>query len=723
MMKISFFVFGALIAQLILLSPVMVCQELIITNDSLNNSIKVGSGYELSDKVWLISYIDDLEFSKKNYDDSKWSKLNLGADTAKETLIKKGIGWIRLHLKIDSSLINKNLTLLLNNYFASEIYVNGTLIEKFGKVSSDPSKEKEYNPRLCPIVITFDSTDNQVLAIRYSGFKLKNSKSVFKELLKTTQFQIYLSKVNSTIRKSEQNVFSNTLVNISLFGMIAALAFSHILIFFYNKKMKSHLYYSLHSLALGGVCLASGLLYSITTVGSYLIYAVFVMTCLIVLFCFYLAFLYSIYYPKMPRRIYYIISFFTIYLVANFLVKMPSTYELILQIIFLLMLIEGFRVIILAVRKKIEGAKIIAIGAGGFILFLLSLTAIQVFGLNKTINELIIMSILYAGFGSIPLSMAIYLARDFSRTNKKLELKVIEVEELSVKAIEHERKEAELKIQAEKEKSKSIEAELRAKAAELQAKAMEAETKYLQSENDRKTQELEEARSVQLSLLPKELPTNNRFEISVFMKTATEVGGDYYDFYLDSNGELTSVIGDATGHGVKAGVMVTAAKSLFIAYANKSSLIEILNDMNQAIKKMNLGMLYMALTIIKIKNDILKVASAGMPFTLIYRSKTKDVEEVKIKRMPLGAFEPFNYEEKEYKLESGDIILLMSDGFPELFNKNKEMYGYSSAVAAFQNIGCNSPKKIIEELSILIDQWSDGNPPNDDITFVVIKIK
>jgi serine phosphatase RsbU (regulator of sigma subunit) len=51
------------------------------------------------------------------------------------------------------------------------------------------------------------------------------------------------------------------------------------------------------------------------------------------------------------------------------------------------------------------------------------------------------------------------------------------------------------------------------------------------------------------------------------------------------------------------------------------------------------------------------------------------------------------------------------------------MYGYSSAVAAFQNIGCNSPKKIIEELSILIDQWSDGNPPNDDITFVVIKIK
>ena len=83
-----------------------------------------------------------------------------------------------------------------------------------------------------------------------------------------------------------------------------------------------------------------------------------------------------------------------------------------------------------------------------------------------------------------------------------------------------------------KERMKIQNAEHRAETAELQAKAAEAQSRVIQAENERKTKELEEARELQLSMLPKELPKIDNLDIAVYMKTATEVGGDYYDFDL-----------------------------------------------------------------------------------------------------------------------------------------------------------------------------------------------
>ncbi|MDX1700661.1 MAG: two-component regulator propeller domain-containing protein, partial [Melioribacteraceae bacterium] len=109
------------------------------------------------------------------------------------------------------------------------------------------------------------------------------------------------------------------------------------------------------------------------------------------------------------------------------------------------------------------------------------------------------------------------------------------------------------------------ESKLRAESAELQAKAAEAQASVIQAENERKTKELEEARKLQLSMLPKEIPQLPNLDIAVYMKTATEVGGDYYDFHLHSDGTLTVVLGDATGHGMQSGMMVSIMKSLFMS--------------------------------------------------------------------------------------------------------------------------------------------------------------
>ncbi|MCB0751006.1 MAG: hypothetical protein KDC52_05995, partial [Ignavibacteriae bacterium] len=130
--------------------------------------------------------------------------------------------------------------------------------------------------------------------------------------------------------------------------------------------------------------------------------------------------------------------------------------------------------------------------------------------------------------------------------------------------------------------AKIKESQFRAETAELQAKAAEAQAKVIQAENDRKTEELEEARQLQLSMLPKELPKLENLEIAVYMKTATEVGGDYYDFALSDDGTLNVGVGDATGHGMQAGTIVTLLKGLFTSEVSKKELLTFLRDTSNA---------------------------------------------------------------------------------------------------------------------------------------------
>jgi ligand-binding sensor domain-containing protein len=132
-----------------------------------------------------------------------------------------------------------------------------------------------------------------------------------------------------------------------------------------------------------------------------------------------------------------------------------------------------------------------------------------------------------------------------------------------------------------KERRRIEEAELRAETAELQARASEAERKVLEAEFSQKKKELDEARELQLSMLPKELPQLPNLDIAVYMKTATEVGGDYYDFHIGLDGTLTVVLGDATGHGMKAGTMVTTTKSLFNVLAPNPNIVETFHEMTQ----------------------------------------------------------------------------------------------------------------------------------------------
>jgi ligand-binding sensor domain-containing protein len=124
---------------------------------------------------------------------------------------------------------------------------------------------------------------------------------------------------------------------------------------------------------------------------------------------------------------------------------------------------------------------------------------------------------------------------------------------------------------------------------ELDRRKEKENQRILQLENDRKTKELEGARQLQLSMLPKELPKLQNYDIAVYMKTATEVGGDYYDFNVGADGTLTVVIGDATGHGMKAGTIVSMVKALFSSGGSRLDLKTYFDQSSEALKEIELG--------------------------------------------------------------------------------------------------------------------------------------
>jgi hypothetical protein len=255
----------------------------------------------------------------------------------------------------------------------------------------------------------------------------------------------------------------------------------------------------------------------------------------------------------------------------------------------------------------------------------------------------------------------------------------------------------------------------------LDFKKVEAQNKIIKAENERKTKELEDARQLQLSMLPRELPKVSKLDIAVYMKTATEVGGDYYDFNVDDNGTLTFIVGDATGHGMMSGMMVSIMKSFFIANKSNIELKEFFESANNSIKDMQLGRLMMACIGVQITSDEVIATNAGMPSLLYFRNKSQKAGEFVINNMPLGAMKGSKYELKKINYEKGDTLLLMSDGFAELKNKNEEQYGYERVKKEFKSVVQKKSNEIIEYLKNSASEWAKETEPDDDLTFVVIK--
>jgi serine phosphatase RsbU (regulator of sigma subunit) len=241
-------------------------------------------------------------------------------------------------------------------------------------------------------------------------------------------------------------------------------------------------------------------------------------------------------------------------------------------------------------------------------------------------------------------------------------------------------------------------------------------------EDDRKNKELKAAQDLQNSLLPKHLPKRADLDIATYIRSSTEVGGDYFDFFNEDEGLLISVCGDATGHGVASGMMVSVTKTALNGLADLKP-NQMLNRLNSVIKKVDLGILRMSLNVVEFGKNEITLSSAAMPPIYFYNAKDGLLEEFSNNGLPLGSLRNEEYVLEKRKFREGDVLVQFSDGLPEAPNLADELYDYDRLKSLIQNSCHLSANEIIDTLVKSVDEWMQGRPNPDDITLVVTKKK
>jgi serine phosphatase RsbU (regulator of sigma subunit) len=240
-------------------------------------------------------------------------------------------------------------------------------------------------------------------------------------------------------------------------------------------------------------------------------------------------------------------------------------------------------------------------------------------------------------------------------------------------------------------------------------------------ERERIEQDLRVARSIQQASLPKEVPTLQGWEISPFYRSAREVGGDFYDFFELKDGQLGLVVGDATGKGVPAALVMSTTCGMLRAVAlSVDSPGEALERVNEALSARIPANMFVTCfyAILEPESGRLLYANAG--HDLPYLRRGGGAEELRARGMPLGLMQGMGYEENEATLEPGDITLFYSDGLVEAHNPRREMFGFPRLKRLMSEHAEKQPlvDLLTEELySFTGDSWEQ----EDDITLVALR--
>lgn len=237
----------------------------------------------------------------------------------------------------------------------------------------------------------------------------------------------------------------------------------------------------------------------------------------------------------------------------------------------------------------------------------------------------------------------------------------------------------------------------------------------------RRAREVTEMRDIQRRMQAATTWQHPELEVAVYTRPATDVNGDYLDVFHHGDGRVTFAVGDATGHGLKAGLMALATKTLFQSHADTPELVPILNRATAVLKRMHLCRLYMGLLLVRYDRGRVRLAAAGMPPALHVRAETGTVERLRLRGMPLGSVEQFPYEERALVLAPGDALVLMSDGFPELLSARCGRLGYEQAALHVEEVAGAAPQAMVRHLVETAERWTHGEAFDDDLTFAVLQ--
>jgi serine phosphatase RsbU (regulator of sigma subunit) len=279
-------------------------------------------------------------------------------------------------------------------------------------------------------------------------------------------------------------------------------------------------------------------------------------------------------------------------------------------------------------------------------------------------------------------------------------------------------------LRRQEEEVRQLNKDLEKRVAERTEQLKIAMTKQQQEAQERQriAQELHVARLIQQTLLPKSLPELEGHQIAAYYQPAREVGGDFYDFLQLPDGQLGLIVGDVSGKGVPAAIVMAITRTMLQAAYRMGSPApgEILEQVNNILYKdipSNMFVTCLA-ALLDSRTGRLQYANAGHDPPFVRHAS--GVGKLRATGMPLGLMPDMIYEQKEITLEHGETILLYSDGLAEAHSPREEMFGFPriEKFVGAHSEGATLIDSLLAELKRFTgEEWKQ----EDDITLLTLQ--
>lgn len=238
-------------------------------------------------------------------------------------------------------------------------------------------------------------------------------------------------------------------------------------------------------------------------------------------------------------------------------------------------------------------------------------------------------------------------------------------------------------------------------------------------------QELDIARNIQQSLLPSTTPIVQGADVTAFSLPAKQVGGDFYDFIPIADNTLGLVIADVSGKGVPAALFMALSRALMRANSlNDPRVAHAVRQTNRLIMEWASSGLFVTLfyAIMDTVTRTMHYVSAGHNPPFLYRHRTGEIEKLEADGIALGVMEDIELEEKEITLETGDVVVLYTDGVTEATNLQEQDFGEDRLMEFLTTHHELSAQELIAQIQQRVLAFTGEAPQFDDITLMVVKM-
>ena len=248
----------------------------------------------------------------------------------------------------------------------------------------------------------------------------------------------------------------------------------------------------------------------------------------------------------------------------------------------------------------------------------------------------------------------------------------------------------------------------------------------LAAEKQRVSTELELATKIQYSMLSRDFPKRDEFEIYASMTPAKEVGGDFYDFFFIDENHFALTIADVSGKGIPAALFMMMSKILLEEFAmNDISPKKALERLNNKISENNKNDMFVTvwLGVMDIQTGHVIAANAGHEYPIVKKSEG-GFELFKDKHgLVVGAMEGIKYREYEFDIEKNGVLFVYTDGAAEATNAQNQLFRTDRMIDVLNENPSDSPEKLIHTMKEKIDEFVGDAPQFDDLTMLCIKYK